>query len=66
VICRFCGIEFEDRPVKQNGQIYCSIGCADLASEMAIDSDNYYDDNDLEYNPDAEFEYGSEDEDFRY
>lgn len=51
MICKFCGDEFAGRPVKQGSQLYCSIGCADLAAEMladADDEDEYYDEHELE------------------
>jgi hypothetical protein len=56
MICAFCGEEITDRPVLQDGQVYCSLGCADLDAERdsggdyydgedALDLDNYEEDD---------------------
>lgn len=39
--CIFCGEEFEGRPVRQDGQIYCSIECAETAREIGTDYDDF-------------------------
>lgn len=49
MICKFCGDEFAGRPVKQGSQVYCSIGCADMAAEMSSEEeDEYFDENELD------------------
>ena len=40
--CAYCGEEFSGRPVRQGDQIYCSIGCADMAAGVDIDEENDY------------------------
>ena len=51
MICEFCGEEFAGRPVRQGGQIFCSIGCADAAAEVGIDDDSegYYEEEEPEF-----------------
>ncbi len=39
--CVFCGNEIAGRPIRQDGHVYCSIDCADTASEVGIDEDEY-------------------------
>ena len=50
MICEFCNEEFTGRPVKQGGQVYCSIACADAAADIGKDyeDDGYYEEDDLE------------------
>ena len=58
--CAFCGEEVVGRPVRQNGQIFCSTGCAEMASEIGLDDsdydadDNYDDDEDDDYPEDPD------------
>jgi hypothetical protein len=39
--CVFCGEEIIGRPIRQDGQVYCSIDCLDTATEVGIDQDDY-------------------------
>jgi len=39
--CVFCGNEITGRPIRQDGQVYCSIDCADTAAEVGADIDEY-------------------------
>nr|MBN2277812.1 hypothetical protein [candidate division Zixibacteria bacterium] len=45
MICDFCGEKFSGRAVKQAGQTFCSIECADMAAEVEIDDLDEEDDN---------------------
>ncbi len=53
MICEFCGDEFEGRPIKQAGQIFCSIDCANLAAEVGTEEEEeeYFDEPELDLNP---------------
>ena len=51
MVCEFCGEEFEGKPVRQAGQIFCSIECADMAAEVGTDDDDYYEEDELDLNP---------------
>ncbi len=65
--CVFCGEEFTGRPVHQDGQIYCSLECADLASQGDEEYDAGDDLEDLDYDEDEFLEtnqdYAGEEED---
>ncbi len=39
--CVFCADEITGRPIRQDGQVYCSIDCVDTATEVGIDEDEY-------------------------
>jgi len=56
MVCEFCGEEFKGKPVKQGGQVFCSIECANMAAEVGSDDDEYYDEDDLELDPTDEEE----------
>jgi len=65
MVCDYCGEEFTGRAVRQGGQSFCSIECADLAAEVDLDdldadvddgmddSDDagYYEEDELDLNP---------------
>ena len=49
--CAYCGEEFNGRPKRQGDQIYCSIGCADLAAGIDVDEESgYYEEDPLDLN----------------
>ena len=49
MICAYCGEEFQGRPIKQGGQIYCSIECADRAAEVVVEEEeDYYEEDPLD------------------
>lgn len=37
--CAFCGEEFDGRPVRQDGNLFCSTSCADMAAEVGFDDE---------------------------
>ena len=39
--CVFCGEEISGRPIRQGGQIYCSMECLDTAVEVESNEDDY-------------------------
>jgi hypothetical protein len=52
MICFYCGEEFTGRAVKEGGQIFCSIACADAAADAGGEEEDegYYEEDTLEYN----------------
>jgi len=38
--CVFCGEEITGRPIRQDGQVFCSIDCLDTAAEVGFDGDD--------------------------
>ena len=46
--CSQCGDEITGRPVKQGGEFYCSLECANQASGHNEDQDSFYEESDLE------------------
>ncbi len=58
--CVFCGEEISGRPIRQGGQIYCSMECLDTAVEVGSNEDDYEDDDvqddglDLDYFDEAD------------
>jgi len=48
MICAFCGEKFSGRPIKQSGQAYCSIECANMAAEVVSEDEDYYEEDDLD------------------
>lgn len=48
MICAFCGEKFTGKPIKQGGQVYCSIECADMAAEVVSEDEEYYEDENLD------------------
>ncbi|MCX6829794.1 MAG: hypothetical protein NT002_11020 [candidate division Zixibacteria bacterium] len=58
MICAFCGEKFMGKPVKQGGQFYCSIECADMAAEVVSEDEDYEEDENLDIeNYEEEDEY---------
>ena len=51
MVCEFCGEEFEGKPVRQAGQVFCSIECADMAAEVGTDDEDYFEEDELDLNP---------------
>jgi hypothetical protein len=58
MICAFCGEKFSGKPIKQGGQVYCSIECADMAAEVVAEDEEYYE----EETPELDSYDGDEDE----
>ncbi|MEW5924732.1 MAG: hypothetical protein AB1746_12165 [Candidatus Zixiibacteriota bacterium] len=56
MVCEFCGEEFDGKPVRQAGQVFCSIECADMAAEVGTDDEEYYEEDDLDLSPTDEEE----------
>ena len=50
MICAFCGEDFHGRPVKQAGQLFCSIECADRAADLAVEDEDDIEEYPLEMN----------------
>jgi hypothetical protein len=48
MICAFCGEKFTGKPIKQGGQIFCSIECADMAAEVVTEDEEYYEEENLD------------------
>lgn len=44
--CEFCGEHIDGNPIKQNGEFFCSVECANMASEIEDDDDAYFEDAD--------------------
>ncbi len=42
--CEFCGEHINGNPIKQDGEFFCSVECANMASEIGDDDDTYLDD----------------------
>ena len=42
--CEFCGELVKGSPIRMDGDRYCSLDCANMASEIEGDSDSYLDD----------------------
>jgi hypothetical protein len=58
MICAFCGEKFTGKPIKQGGQVYCSIECADMAAEVVSEDEDYYEEDNLDVdNLDEDDEY---------
>ena len=58
MICAFCGEKFTGKPIKQGGQVYCSIECADMAAEVVSEDEDYYEEDNLDIeNLDDDDEY---------
>jgi hypothetical protein len=58
MICAFCGEKFTGKPIKQGGQVYCSIECADMAAEVVSEDEDYYEEDNLDIdNLDEDDEY---------
>jgi hypothetical protein len=58
MICAFCGEKFSGKPIKQGGQVYCSIECADMAAEVVSEDEEYYEEDDLDLdNYDSDEDY---------
>ena len=58
MICAFCGEKFTGKPIKQGGQVYCSIECADMAAEVVSEDEDYEEDENLDIeNYEEEDEY---------
>jgi len=58
--CAFCGEEFDGRPVRQDGNLYCSTSCADMASEVGLGEEE------LDFSEDSEMDYLDEVEEEEY
>ncbi len=58
--CAFCGEEFTGNPVRQDGQIFCSVECAEMAAEVGIDDEDFELGDDGEDDVDMDFEEESE------
>mgnify|MGYP006311263343 CR=1 FL=1 len=41
--CAFCEETISGKPIRQNGQYFCSLECADLAAGNGFDEDSYFD-----------------------
>ena len=39
--CVFCGDEITGRPIRREGQVYCSLDCVYTAAEVSSDEDEY-------------------------
>jgi len=53
--CVFCGEEFEGKPIRQGGQIYCSLECAETAREIDSDEDEFSLDEPVDDSLDLDF-----------
>lgn len=53
--CVFCGDEIEGRPIRQEGQVYCTTDCVDTSAEVGIDDDQYRMEEVLDDNSDLDF-----------
>lgn len=42
MLCAFCGEEIISKPVKQGGEIFCSLECANRASGIEEEEDEGY------------------------
>jgi len=66
--CAYCGDDITGKPIRQDGEVYCSRGCADqaLAEEEFDELDEYGDDNedyrDVVFEEGFELDYYDEDE----
>jgi hypothetical protein len=56
MICAFCGDKFNGRPVKQGGQVFCSIECADRAAEIGVEEEDFLEEYPLEMDNDSDEE----------
>jgi len=56
MICAFCGEPIEGRPVIQDGQMFCSLGCADMAAENDFEGNGYDEEDGLDLNYSDEYD----------
>ena len=45
MLCSFCGEEIVGKPVKQGGEIYCSLECANQASGIDEEDEGYFEED---------------------
>ena len=49
MVCSFCNDKIDGKPIRQAGEYYCSLECANLAAGTTDDdNEEYYDEADLE------------------
>ena len=54
--CAFCSIEFNGKPYRRDGRIYCSRDCADAHTEEIYGADDMENETELEESFDEEYE----------
>ncbi len=56
MICTNCKDEIKGNPIRQGDEIYCSLECANKTSGMKPESEDYFEEHELEglYNEDEE------------
>ncbi|MDF1543915.1 MAG: hypothetical protein P1R58_02295 [bacterium] len=49
MVCSYCGEEILSKPIRQVGEYFCSLECANSAEGAGSDeAEEYYDESDLE------------------
>lgn len=50
--CAFCDETITGKPVKQSGQYYCSLECANMAAGNGFDDEEYFDEDPVDVSDD--------------